>query len=174
LGGSLNSASRHEPQRSERYDPRRLRLAVAEAPERHAPCVPKSRPRPRRPLHARVPLPAWIRQAEPQGRRPEREREEARRNCQTVAIPPGRHSARAGRRTRAAPPAREGGVDDWRGRRATRGVAVGRHSRCLSPHRRSRFQSPLIEPDMRLRIRLSDKVTDHRSRETHARRGRSL
>jgi hypothetical protein len=49
-----------------------------------------------------------------------------------------------------------GRVDDWRGNHALRGVAVGRRSRCLSPRRVSRFQSPLVEPDMQVsRIRLS-------------------
>jgi CubicO group peptidase (beta-lactamase class C family) len=49
-----------------------------------------------------------------------------------------------------------GRVDDWRGKHALRGVAVGRHRRCLIPRRMSRFQSPLVEPDVQIsRIRLS-------------------
>ena len=53
-----------------------------------------------------------------------------------------------------------GRVDDWRGKRTARGVAGGRRrysaGRCLSPRRVSRFQSPLVEPDMQIsRIRLS-------------------
>ena len=47
-------------------------------------------------------------------------------------------------------------VSDWRGKQALRGVAVVRQSRCLNPHRKSRFQSLLVEPDMQhYRIRLS-------------------
>ena len=49
-----------------------------------------------------------------------------------------------------------GRVDDWRGKHTLRGVAVFRQSRCLNPRRMSRFQSPLVEPDMQIsRIRLS-------------------
>jgi len=35
-------------------------------------------------------------------------------------------------------------VDDWRGTGVTRGVAVGRQGRCLSPRHPFRFQSSLI------------------------------
>ena len=50
-------------------------------------------------------------------------------------------------------------VDDWRGTGVTRGVAVGRQGRCLSPRHPFRFQSSLIEPDMQIsRIRLSDQT----------------
>ena len=49
-----------------------------------------------------------------------------------------------------------GRVDDWRGKHTLRGVAVFRQSRCLNPRRMSRFQSPLVEPDVQIsRIRLS-------------------
>ena len=49
-----------------------------------------------------------------------------------------------------------GRVGDWRGAHTSRGVAVLRQSRCLNPHRVSRFQSPLVEPDVQIsRIRLS-------------------
>jgi len=49
-----------------------------------------------------------------------------------------------------------GRVGDWRGKHTLRGVAVGRHCRCLSPRCISRFQSPLVEPDVQIsRIRLS-------------------
>ena len=49
-----------------------------------------------------------------------------------------------------------GRVSDWRGKHTLRGVTVGRQSRCLSPRRMSRFQSPLVEPDVQIsRIRLS-------------------
>jgi hypothetical protein len=49
-----------------------------------------------------------------------------------------------------------GRVDDWRGKQTLRGVAVDRQGRCLSPRCKSRFQSPLVEPDVRsCRIRLS-------------------
>ncbi len=49
-----------------------------------------------------------------------------------------------------------GRVDDWRGKHTRRGFAVIRRSRCLIPSRVSRFQSPLVEPDMQIsRIRLS-------------------
>ena len=52
--------------------------------------------------------------------------------------------------------AAEGRVSDWRGNDTLRGVAVVRHSRCLSPRRMSRFQSLLIEPDVQIsRFRLS-------------------
>lgn len=34
-----------------------------------------------------------------------------------------------------------GRVDDWRGKRTLRGVAVNRRCRCLSPRRKSLFQS---------------------------------
>jgi hypothetical protein len=51
-----------------------------------------------------------------------------------------------------------GRVSDWRGKHTARGVAVVRRSRCLNPHRMSRLQSLLIEPDMQnYRIRLSRK-----------------
>jgi transposase len=51
-----------------------------------------------------------------------------------------------------------GRVDDWRGKYALQGVAVGRRRRCLSLRRISRFQSPLVEPDKQIsRIRLSCK-----------------
>jgi hypothetical protein len=51
-----------------------------------------------------------------------------------------------------------GRVDDWRGKRMAWGVAVVRQSRCLNPRHVSRFQSPLVEPDMQsYRIRLSRK-----------------
>ncbi|MHB8564618.1 MAG: hypothetical protein ACYDDA_11885 [Acidiferrobacteraceae bacterium] len=49
-----------------------------------------------------------------------------------------------------------GRVDDWRGNYRSRGVAVAGRSRCLSPLQVSRFQSPLVEPDVQIsRIRLS-------------------
>jgi putative transposase len=49
-----------------------------------------------------------------------------------------------------------GRVDDWRGNHMSRGVAVVRRSRCLNPLHMSRFQSPLVEPDVQIsRIRLS-------------------
>jgi hypothetical protein len=48
---------------------------------------------------------------------------------------------------------------DWRTAGVTRGVAVDRQGRCLSPRLRGCFQSPLIEPDMQIaRIRLSDQT----------------
>ena len=47
-------------------------------------------------------------------------------------------------------------VGDWRGNHTLRGVAVVRQRRCLNPRRVSRFQSPLVEPDVQIsRIRLS-------------------
>ncbi len=50
----------------------------------------------------------------------------------------------------------DGRVGDWRGAHTSRGVAVLRQSRCLNPPRVSRFQSPLVEPDVQIsRIRLS-------------------
>ena len=49
-----------------------------------------------------------------------------------------------------------GRVGDWRGAHTRRGVAVVRPSRCLNPPHVSRFQSPLVEPDVQIsRIRLS-------------------
>jgi len=49
-----------------------------------------------------------------------------------------------------------GRVGDWRGAHMSRGVAVFRQSRCLNPLHVSRFQSPLVEPDVQIsRIRLS-------------------
>ena len=49
-----------------------------------------------------------------------------------------------------------GRVDDWRGAHRSRGVAVAGQRRCLNPLDVSRFQSPLVEPDVRsCRIRLS-------------------
>ncbi len=49
-----------------------------------------------------------------------------------------------------------GRVGDWRGAHTSRGVAVCRQSRCLNPLHVSRFQSPLVEPDVQIsRIRLS-------------------
>jgi transposase InsO family protein len=49
-----------------------------------------------------------------------------------------------------------GRVDDWRGAHTNRGVAVAGHLRCLNPLHVSRFQSPLVEPDVQIsRIRLS-------------------
>ena len=50
----------------------------------------------------------------------------------------------------------DGRVGDWRGAHTSRGVAVVRPSRCLNPPHVSRFQSPLVEPDVQIsRIRLS-------------------
>ena len=43
-----------------------------------------------------------------------------------------------------------GRVDDWRGNYRSRGVAVAGRSRCLSPLQVSRFQSPLVEPDVQI------------------------
>ncbi|HEY3656329.1 MAG TPA: hypothetical protein VGL34_15290 [Steroidobacteraceae bacterium] len=43
-----------------------------------------------------------------------------------------------------------GRLDDWRGKYALQGVAVGRRRRCLSLRRISRFQSPLVEPDKQI------------------------
>ncbi len=49
-----------------------------------------------------------------------------------------------------------GRVGDWRGAHTSRGVAVTGQVRCLNPPHVSRFQSPLVEPDVQIsRIRLS-------------------
>jgi len=49
-----------------------------------------------------------------------------------------------------------GRVDDRRGKHTLRGVAVVPRRRCLIPRRMSRFQSPLVEPDVQIScIRLS-------------------